>query len=149
MTVDTHAHAGRLDRVETEVSSIRTDIGGLKSELTGLKGDVRGLGSILQRIEEGVSQAQQRFETDKRDNRINPVAMASVLITIISILVGGAWLIGGQLSGLAVRTSELANQRVVDAAERVIIERRIERMENMHMSHVYPQLTKAATPATN
>lgn len=108
------SHATRIDRVETEVSSIRTDISGLTVEMTGLKSDVRGLGSILGRIEESVNQSQTRYDSDKQSNRLNPVAMASVFITIISILVGGAWLIGGQLARQDERSMMLVHE-----AERV------------------------------
>lgn len=81
----------RLTTVESEVTTVRT-------EMAGLKSDVRSLASILRRIEEGVEAAQTRFENDKQASRLNPVALASVLITIITIMIGGAWTIGGELA---------------------------------------------------
>jgi hypothetical protein len=66
--------------------------------MNGLKVGMRGLGDVLQRIEASVSTAQQQWQDDKHASRINPIALASVLISIISILVGGAWLISGQLA---------------------------------------------------
>lgn len=95
MSGDTNAT--RLDRVETEVSVIRSEMGGLKA-------DVRSLGAVLSRIEAGVAKAQER--TEERDERSKPnlIAVISVLITIISIIVGGAWVIGGQLARLDERS---------------------------------------------
>jgi hypothetical protein len=98
------SHGPRLDRVEKEVSTIGADVGGLKSDMAGLKSDMRGFGGILNRIEQGIAQAHQRFDDDKQASRLNPIAMASVLVTIISIIVGGAWLISGQLSRLDERS---------------------------------------------
>lgn len=81
-------------------------MGGLKSDMSGLKSDVRGLGSILTRIELGFAEAQKRLDSEKDAARINPVALASVLITIIVTLVGGAWTISGQLGRLDERSVE-------------------------------------------
>lgn len=91
------AHGARLDRVETEVSTIR-------SEMSGLKADVRGLGTILSRIEDGVLRAQERAENREAAGRPSLVAVVSILITIIATLVGGAWLVGGQLARLDERS---------------------------------------------
>lgn len=91
-------HSQRLDKVETEVSTIRTEMGGLKSEMSGLKAGMRGLGDVLERIESSVASAQQQWQDDKQASRINPIALASVLISIISILIGGAWLVSGAIS---------------------------------------------------
>jgi hypothetical protein len=88
----------RLTHVEREVSTIRGEMAGLTKEMGDVRADVRGLGSILGRIEQGVAEAQQRFDNDKLAARINPIAMATVLLSIISILVGGAWLISGELA---------------------------------------------------
>lgn len=102
-------HGSRLDKVESEVSTIRT-------EMAGLKSDVRGLGSILSRIEQGVASAQQRFDDDKHASRVNPIALATVLLAIITTLIGGAWLIGGELA----RQDEqnIYQQRTIDTTER-------------------------------
>ena len=111
--MDVNAHGERLDRVETEVATIRDEMGGLKSEMSGLKSDVRGLGGILQRIEQGVAQAQQRFDDDKQASRTNPVALATVLLSIISILIGGAWLVSGELARHDERSTHQLRQLVL------------------------------------
>ena len=109
------AHGPRLDRVESEVQTITRDMGTLKTDMSGLKSDVRGLGSILNRIEQGVASAQQRFDDDKSAARLNPIALATVLITIISILVGGAWLVGGTQARLDERS--IHQQQMIDRIE--------------------------------
>jgi hypothetical protein len=90
-TVSEAEHGTRLARVEKEV-------GGIQNEITGLKAQMRGFGDILNRIEQGVAAAQQRFDDDKQAARINPIAVAAILITIITTLVGGAWVVSGELS---------------------------------------------------
>lgn len=89
---------GRLDRVETEVSTIRSEMGSVIRDVGSLKADVRGLGSVLGRIEQSMLRAQDRDENKEDRSKPNVVAIISVLITIISIIVGGAWVIGGQLA---------------------------------------------------
>lgn len=91
-------HEARIGRVENEVSAIRGEMGALTTEVTGLKADVKGLGGILGRIEQGVLRAQERADEREVAGKPNLVAIVSVLITIISIIVGGAWLISGQLA---------------------------------------------------
>lgn len=76
---------------------------------------MRGLASILHRIEDGVAASQQRLENDKMASRMNPVALGSVLLTIISIMVGGAWLISGELSRHDERS--IYQQRMIDQIE--------------------------------
>jgi hypothetical protein len=98
-------HAARLSRVEDEV-------GGVKQQVTRLEAQMRGFGDILSRIESGISEAHQRFEDDKQASRVNPIALATVLITIISILVGGAWTISGQLARFDERSTY--QQRAID-----------------------------------
>lgn len=97
MSGDVH---GRIDQVENEMKVIGTDVAGLKSDMSGLKADMRGFGTILQRIDDGVKDAMNRVETDKAAARLNPTAVASVLMTLISIIVGGAWLVSGQIARL-------------------------------------------------
>lgn len=80
-----------------------------------IRSDVRGLGSILQRIETGVAEAQQRFDNREQASRLNPIAMGSVLLTIISILVGGSWLISGELARHDERS--MYQQRILDRME--------------------------------
>lgn len=77
-------HGSRLGRVESEVA--------------GLKADVRGLGEVLGRIESGVLRAQEQAEHREQLSKPNITALISILITMISIIVGGAWIIGGSLS---------------------------------------------------
>lgn len=110
------AHGPRIERVETEVSTIRTEMGGLKSEMSGLQAGMRGLGDVLQRIEASVSNAQQQWQDDKQASRINPIALATVLISIISILVGGAWLVSGAISRQDERSVQ--QQKYLDRIER-------------------------------
>jgi hypothetical protein len=91
-------HGPRIDRVEGEVQAIRGEMGTLTKEVSDIRSDVRGLGAILGRIEQSVLRAQER--DDHREDRAKPniVAIVSVLITMISIIVGGAWIISGQLA---------------------------------------------------
>lgn len=100
----TGSESARLDRVETEVATIRTEVGGLTRDLGVVRADVRGLGSILTRIEEGIGRSQERADKERDMARPNLIAVVSVLITIISIIVGGAWLISGQLARLDERS---------------------------------------------
>lgn len=95
---DEAGHSARLSRVEGEVEAIRNDLGGIKTEVTGIKAGMRGLGDILQRIEQSVASAQERHDDERRASRMNPIAFASILITIITILVGGSWTISGELA---------------------------------------------------
>lgn len=95
---DEVGHGARLTRVENEVEAVRGDLGGIKTEVAGIKTGMRGLGDILQRIEQSVATAQERHDDERRASRLNPIAFASILITIITILVGGAWTISGELA---------------------------------------------------
>lgn len=112
---DVGVHGQRLDRVENEVQAIRGDMSTLTSEVGGLKADVKGLGAILGRIEQGVLRAQEKTEEREAASKPNLVAVVSVLITIISIIVGGAWLISGQLSRMDERSVWI--QRQIDRNE--------------------------------
>lgn len=116
------AHGPRLDRVEREVTTISAEVGGLKTDVAGLRSDMRGFGSVLKRIEDGVSLAQQQWQDDKQASRLNPIAMGSVLLTIISIMVGGAWLISGDLSRHDERSAH--QQRQIERTERRLWEMR-------------------------
>jgi hypothetical protein len=132
-TVSEEAHSARLDRVEADVSTIRTEIGGIKENVSRVTSDVRGLGNILSRIEQGVENAQKRFDDDRQASRLNPVAMGSVLLTIISILVGGAWLIAGGLATTHTRLDGqerfIAQMTTMRDRELDVIQRRIDRLE--------------------
>lgn len=95
---DTGDHSQRIERVEAEVSGIRGDVASLTSDVTGLKIDVKGLGGILTRIEAGVNRAQEQSEQRATANKPNMVAVIAILITVITTLVGGAWVIGGSIA---------------------------------------------------
>lgn len=110
-SVDHGQHEQRLGRVETDLDGVRSQMGVITQDVGSLKSDVRGLGSILERIERGVLHAQEKSEDREVAGRPNLVAVVSVLITIVSILVGGAWLIGGQLATLQARTQEFDRDR--------------------------------------
>jgi len=101
----------RLARVEAEVVTMREDFSVFTRDMDVVKGDLKSLGNILNRIETGVLRAQEKAEERSERNKPNLTAIVSVLITIISILVGGAWLIGGSLSTLTVRTTESLRER--------------------------------------
>jgi hypothetical protein len=113
--VSEEAQGVRLDRVEAEVQTITNDMGTLKTDMSGLRAGMKGLGDVLQRIEANVSTAQQQWQDDKHASRINPVALATVLVSVISILVGGAWVIGGQLARQDERG--VYQQRMLDRVE--------------------------------
>lgn len=127
------AHGPRLDRVEKEVSAIGSDVTGLKGDMTGLKADMRGFGSILNRIEQGVASAQERFDNRELASKPNMVAVMGVLITLISIIVGGAWLISGQLSTTATRLEDQAQsiERMIAMRDREMdrVHGRVDRVE--------------------
>jgi uncharacterized protein (UPF0335 family) len=103
-------HEARIERVETEVQTVRTEMATLTRDVGGLKADVKGLGSILGRIEQGVLRAQEKSEERDLAGKPNLVAVVSVLITIISIIVGGAWLISGQLARMDERSQWVMKQ---------------------------------------
>ncbi len=88
----------RIANVEGEVRSLHQAVGAISTDLTGVKADVKGLGSILSRIEQGVLRSQEQAEHREQLSKPNVTAMISILITMISIIVGGAWIIGGSLS---------------------------------------------------
>jgi hypothetical protein len=97
-------HSQRLDRVESEVGTIRTEMGGLKDNLGRVQADVKGLGAILSRIEQGVVRAQEQQDQREAQSKHSPIAIATVLITIMSMLVGGAWLISGSMAKMDERS---------------------------------------------
>jgi cell division protein FtsB len=63
-----------------------------------------------------VSNAQQQWQDDKQASRINPIALTTVLISIISILVGGAWLVSGSLARSDERSVH-QQRKVIDRME--------------------------------
>lgn len=70
----------------------------LSGDLGLVKADVKAFGGILVRIEEGVNKAQERSDEKEIAGKPNLVAVISILITLISIIVGGAWMIGSNLA---------------------------------------------------
>lgn len=122
----------RIDRVEGEVQSIRTEIGGVKADVVSLTGDVRALGGILSRIEAGVQRAQEQSDHREQLRQPNVVALISVLVTVISIIVGGAWIISGSLAAQNER-SEWMNRRFELQHERIL---EIERWRNRERADV-------------
>lgn len=103
-------HDARIGRVESEVQTVRSEMSSLAGEVTIVKSDVKGLGAILGRIEQGVLRAQEKSEERDLASKPNLVAVVSVLITIISIIVGGAWVIGSQLARQDERSIGLQRQ---------------------------------------
>lgn len=91
-------HASRIDRVEGDVSSIRGEISALARDVGTVQSDVKGLGAILGRIEQGVVRSQEKSEEKADRAKPNLIAVISILITVISILIGGAWTIGAALA---------------------------------------------------
>jgi hypothetical protein len=67
---------------------------------------------VLTRIEQGILRAQDRADQHEVSSKPSTVGVVSVLITIIATLVGGAWLVGGQLARLDERG--IARQQQVD-----------------------------------
>jgi hypothetical protein len=112
MVTEQANHDARIGRVESEMGGLRQEVGTLTTDMVGLKSDVKGLGGILGRIEEGVLRAQQKSEEKESASRPNFIAVISILITIISIIVGGAWAISGQLSRMDER--DLQRNRELD-----------------------------------
>ena len=107
---DEFGHGQRISAVETEVQTIRTEVGGLRSDIVGVKADVKGLGAILGRIEQGVAAQAQRFDDDKLASRINPFAVVTIIITVLSMMVGGSWLISGEQARQDERSSSMQRQ---------------------------------------
>jgi len=83
----------RLDRVESDVSSLTSAVG-------ELRGDVRSFGQILARIENSIASNEGREERARLARQPNALAYASAIFGLFSASIGGAWLIGGQLSRL-------------------------------------------------
>lgn len=104
-------HSVRLDRVESEVGAMRSDMGGLRTEVSNVQADVRSLGTILKRIEEGMLRAQDQQDQKEAQSRHSPVAVATVLITFMSMLVGGAWMIGSNAARMDERTNMLLREQ--------------------------------------
>jgi cell division protein FtsB len=123
---DVPNYEARFNRVEGEMGSLRGEVSTLTNDVAGLKADVKGLGGILGRIEQGVLRAQEKSDEKEDRNKPNLIAVVSVLITIISIIVGGAWMIGGALA----RSDERDKQR--DREIQTITDLRNREMDQMH-----------------
>jgi hypothetical protein len=129
----------RIDRVENEVSAIRSEMGGLKTEMGRVQADVRGLSGILSRIEQGVARAQEQQDDRDIRSRHSPVALATILVTIMSLLVGGAWMIGSTTASTSVRLSDEDQQivRLMARSDREMdgLDRRLSRLEDVKVTH--------------
>lgn len=105
----------RLDRVENEVGVIRSELGGLKTDMGRVQSEMKGFGAILSRIEQGFLRAQEQQDAKDASSRHNPVAVATVLITIMSMMVGGAWVIGSNIGHLDERSAWM--EKLIDRNE--------------------------------
>lgn len=92
---DEFGHGQRLTAVESEVQTIRSEMGTIKA-------DVKGLGAILGRIEEGILRAQDQQDRQK----VSPIAIVSFIVTVLSMMVGGSWLISGSLATTSIRLDD-------------------------------------------
>lgn len=108
--VDQLEHNQRVERVETDVLNLRSDFASVTRDIDAVKSDIKALGGILVRIESGVQRAQEKSEERSERNKPNLTAIVSVLITIISILVGGSWLISGSMATFDERTTERSRE---------------------------------------
>ena len=141
---DVSGHDARITRVESEVELIRNDLGGIKQDMSGVKASMRGFGDILTRIEQSVQAAQDRHDHEKQASRLNPIAFATVIITLISIIVGGAWLISGGLATTATRLddNDRATAQLISMRDREFnqIQRRLDKLEGgQHSGHAAEQ----------
>lgn len=91
-----------VDQHHQRITRAEDDIDGLKSNMIRLEVQMKGFGDILSRIEVGIRDAQN----DLHSKRINPIALATVLISMLTFMIGGAWLISGQLSRTDVRLTD-------------------------------------------
>lgn len=128
------SHGVRIDRVEAEVGAIRTHMDGLKTDMGRVQADVKGLGGILTRIENGVLRAQEQQDQREQQSRHSPVAIATVLVTFMSILIAGSWTIGSQGARTEVRLNDQDTQmsRLLQQRDRELdtMQRRIDRVED-------------------
>jgi hypothetical protein len=109
--VSEEAHSVRLDRVEGEVGAIRSEMSGMRTDMSQVQADVKGLGAILSRIEQGVLRAQEQQDQREALAKHSPVAIATVLVTIMSLLVGGAWMIGSNVARVDERSQWMERQQ--------------------------------------
>jgi hypothetical protein len=109
--VGEESHGIRLDRVESEVGAIRSEMTGLRTDMGRVQADVKGLGAILGRIEEGVLRAQDQQDQREMRSKQSPVAIATVLITVMSMMVGGAWLVSGNIARMDERSIWVQRQQ--------------------------------------
>lgn len=86
-------------------------MGGLRTDMGRVQADVKGLSGILSRIEQGVLRAQEQQDAKEERSRHSPVAIATVLVTVMSMMVGGAWVIGGNVARMDERSMWLEHQQ--------------------------------------
>lgn len=117
---DSYEHEGsntrRLDRVETEVDALRTVV-------AEVRGDMRSVIIGLGEIKDSLKTRDRQDEESRRAGRPNIVAIVAVLVSIVSAMIGGAWVIGG----LTARLDERDLQRDRQMAR---MEREIDRLES-------------------
>lgn len=108
-------------------------------KLTTVEGDIRAFGGILQRIEQSVSKAHDAMDAQDERSRHSPVAIATVLVTIMSMLVGGAWVTGSRISQTSTQLDDQAkfSQQIelMRNRELDVVERRVERLEDHPGGH--------------
>ncbi|MFN3991271.1 MAG: hypothetical protein ACK4IS_13565 [Erythrobacter sp.] len=101
----------RLDRVESDVSALATAV-------SDLRGDVRGFGQVLVRIENSITNNEGRMERERLAKQPNALAFASAMFTVLVTLIGGAWVISGQLSRLDER--DIQRDKQVERIEELL-----------------------------
>jgi hypothetical protein len=79
-------------------------VAGIRGDVNRIQADVKSLGSILERIEVGVLRSQEQQEEREQRSKQSPVAIATVIITVMSMLVGGAWISGSNIARLDERS---------------------------------------------
>ena len=97
MSDDPYAHDGsntrRLDRVETEVDALR----GVVSEV---RSDIRSVVVAVGEIKDSLKTRDSREAEERHASRPNIYAISAVLFSVLSALIGGAWIIGGTTARL-------------------------------------------------
>lgn len=110
----------------TRLSRAEDDIDGLKANMIRFEVQMRGFGDILSRIEIGIKESQERAHNDIQSKRINPIALATVLVSMLSFMIGGSWLVSGQLSRTDIR---LTDQQVAMSQLMLVRDRELDRMQ--------------------
>lgn len=88
----------RMDRIETQVSTLSSTVTALSTALGEFRGELRTVAASLASIVSNLEKRDREEAEAQRASKPNVVAIIAVMVTIISALIGGAWLISGQLS---------------------------------------------------